>query len=71
MVLSVYVVSPLPAVRAGLRALVGEADDLHVAGEAPSLEALARGPGREHAALDVVVLDVPPGPGAREVGRGG
>ena len=63
MVLSVYVVSPLPAVRAGLRALVGEADDLHVGGEAPSLEALARGPGRGHAALDVVVLDVPPGAG--------
>ena len=40
-VLSVYVVSPLPAVRAGLRALVGEADDLRVAGEA----AVARGPG--------------------------
>ena len=60
-VLSVYVVSPLPAVRAGLRALVGEADDLRVAGEASSLEALARGPGREHGALDVVVLDAPPG----------
>ncbi|HEX2516528.1 MAG TPA: response regulator transcription factor, partial [Chloroflexota bacterium] len=70
-VLSVYVVSPLPAVRAGLRALVGEADDLRVAGEAPSLEALARGPGRERAALDVVVLDAPPGTGGAGGAEGG
>jgi DNA-binding NarL/FixJ family response regulator len=53
----VYVVSPLPAVRAGLRAIVGEADDLTVAGEAASLEALARDAARGPAPPDVVVLD--------------
>lgn len=34
--LRVVVISALPAVRAGLRSLLGEAGDLHVAGEAPS-----------------------------------
>jgi DNA-binding NarL/FixJ family response regulator len=60
-VLRVYVVSPLPAVRAGLRALVGEADDLVVAGEASSVEALVRDPARAGAAIDVVVVDAAPG----------
>jgi DNA-binding NarL/FixJ family response regulator len=53
----VYVVSPLPAVRAGLRAIVGEAADLVVAGEAASLEALARDATGGPAPPDVVVLD--------------
>ena len=72
---AVYVVSPLPAVRAGLRAIVGEADDLAVAGEAASLEALARDAPGGPAPPDVVVLDAagraggeltwPPGEGLR------
>src|SRR5689334_3393967 len=36
-----FLISPLPAVRAGLRALLGGAGEFEIAGEVPSLEALA------------------------------
>ena len=57
--LRVFVVSPLPAVRAGLRALVAAADDLVVVGEAGRLDAF--GSELPESAADVVVID--PGPG--------
>ena len=52
---TVFVVSPLPAVRAGLRALIGLADDLTVVGDADRLDTsdeLVAAP-----APDVVVVD--------------
>ena len=55
----VFVVSLLPAVRAGLRALLGLADDLTVVGEADRLDGadgLVAAP-----APDVVVVDAQPG----------
>src|SRR5215216_3997887 len=55
---AVFIVSPLPAVRAGLRALIGGAEDCEVIGDADHLEAtderLSRAP------PDVVVLDAGP-----------
>jgi DNA-binding NarL/FixJ family response regulator len=56
--LHVLIVSPLPAVRAGLRALLGGADDVAIVGEAERLEALGHSPG--DAWPDVVVLDAEP-----------
>jgi len=54
---SVFVVSALPAVRAGLRALLGLADDLTVVGEADRLDG---SDGMVAAPMpDVVVLDPP------------
>ena len=54
----VFVVSPLPAVRAGLRALLAMAGDCEVVGEAERLE----GAGRDSlgSGLDVVVVDAEP-----------
>src|SRR5207249_1986401 len=59
-----FLVSPLPAVRAGLRALLGGADGFEVAGEVPGLEALA---GAGATASDVVVLDASPGVDAADL----
>lgn len=53
--LRVFVVSALPAVRAGLRALVGEAGELRIVGEAPAMDALSA-PGVLDP-VDVVVVD--------------
>jgi DNA-binding NarL/FixJ family response regulator len=54
----VFVVSPLPAVRAGLRALLGVAEDCQVVGEAENLAAA----NRQSTELfpDVVIADVGP-----------
>ena len=51
----VFVVSPLPAVRAGLRAMLGLADDLTVVGEADRLGARESGPGA--LGIDALVVD--------------
>ncbi|MCC7106821.1 MAG: response regulator transcription factor [Chloroflexi bacterium] len=56
--LRVLIVSPLPAVRAGLRALLSGADDVKIVGEVERLEALGHRPG--DAWPDVVVLDAEP-----------
>ncbi|MGH2355509.1 MAG: LuxR C-terminal-related transcriptional regulator [Chloroflexota bacterium] len=60
----VIVVSPLPAVRAGLRAMIGAADDLEVVGEAAAVDALS---GRDVDATveatreaDILVIDPAP-----------
>jgi DNA-binding NarL/FixJ family response regulator len=53
----VLVVSPLPAVRAGLRALLGTTEGIEVVGEAERLEALG---GLAGVAADVVVVDGEP-----------
>ena len=50
----VFVVSPLPAVRAGLRALVGAADDLEVVGEGQTSRQAA------DTGADVLVIDGDP-----------
>ena len=54
--LRVFVVSPLPAVRAGLRALLEGAGDLAVVGEATGVGPLPQ-PDVPGAAVDVIVLD--------------
>jgi DNA-binding NarL/FixJ family response regulator len=53
-----FVVSPLPAVRAGLRALLGTADDCEVVGEADRLEEVGADP--LGSGLDVVIVDAEP-----------
>ena len=55
----VFVVSPLPAVRAGLRALIGLADDLTVVGEADRLDGADRPVASP--APDVIVVDAQAG----------
>jgi DNA-binding NarL/FixJ family response regulator len=54
----VFVVSPLPAVRAGLRALLGAAEDCQIIGEAENLAAAI--PQVAQLFPDVVVADVGP-----------
>ena len=57
--LRVFVVSPLPAIRAGLRALIDGAEDCEVVGEADRMQ-LVRTPSLGPR-LDVVVVDGQPG----------
>src|SRR5437867_6520626 len=59
-----FLVSSLPAVRAGLRALLGGAGGFEVAGELPALEALA---GAGASGTDVVILDASPGVDAADL----
>jgi DNA-binding NarL/FixJ family response regulator len=64
--ISVLVVSPVPAVRAGLRALLAAVADIVVAGEAAHADEAAARPAMDDAApapglrADVIVLDPPP-----------
>ena len=55
----VFLVSPLPAVRAGLRALVSDLAGAEIAGEAAGVEALAPDSRGVLGGADVVVIDVP------------
>ena len=58
--LRIFVVSPAPAVRAGLRALLAQAEDLQVAGEAAHLDSIPHGPfGGGLEGVDVVLVDAP------------
>src|SRR5919197_1265053 len=59
-----YLVSPFPAVRAGLRTLLGGAGGYEVAGELPAWEALAEAGA---SAADVVILDAAPGVDAADL----
>jgi DNA-binding NarL/FixJ family response regulator len=79
-VLRVFVVSPLPAVRAGLRALLETAPDCRVVGEADlpapqrvrTPEGLPEGPpGGPLEVVDVVVVDAQPGLDLSEMAEGG
>ena len=66
-----FLISPLPAVRAGLRALLGGAGEFEIAGELPSLEALAATDAGETGETDVVVLDAAPGADAADLAVAG
>jgi DNA-binding NarL/FixJ family response regulator len=60
--LRVFVVSPLPAVRAGLKALLAADSGVAVVGEAGSLDAARRGPFESVGTrADVLVVDAPRG----------
>ena len=68
--LHVFVVSPVPAVRAGLRALIAQDEALQVAGEAAHLEPVPGVPGGPFAGspgVDVVVVDPAAGPDSGEI----
>ena len=64
--LRVFVISPLPAVRAGLRALLEQSGDLTVVGEASHLRPRLEPDVPAGASVDVVVLDSPATPDAAE-----
>lgn len=63
--LRVFVVSPLPAVRAGLRALLSGAEDCRVVGEGADVE--AAGATALDVAPDVLVVDATPDFDVREI----
>jgi DNA-binding NarL/FixJ family response regulator len=67
-ILRVFVVSPFPAVRAGLRAILGQAADLRVTGEGAALESAVQAPGPPAEAPDVVVVDPAPGQDSADLG---